>query len=133
MGVSFMLLGLVISFAGPQETTRGNARKEALGGFEIGRIMAHDLLIPIPSIASHSREGRNPEIIKIEVQGSMDALHSFFTTAMPEFRWKPTLPAGRPCWTQVHPKNASIETVCITIPEDGGKATLSVKSVGDAK
>jgi hypothetical protein len=62
MGVLSVVLGLIISLAGPtsfaQEMARRNARKEALGGFEIGRIMAHDLLIPIPSIASHSREGR---------------------------------------------------------------------------
>jgi hypothetical protein len=137
MGLLTLLLGLVISLAGPQqvsreETARRNARKEALGGFEISRIMVHDLLIPIPSFADHRREGRNPEIIKIEVQGSTDALRSFFATAMPEFKWKSMGTIDSRCWTQVHPKNTSIETVCINIPEDG-KATLSVRSVGDAK
>ena len=128
MGVLSILLGLGISLAGPQ----GNARKEALGGFEISRIMVHDLPIPIPAVSNYRREGRNPEIIRIEAPGTTDALHSFFTTAMPEFRWKSMAPAGRPCWTQAHPRNTSIETVCMNIQEDG-IATLSVRSVADAK
>jgi len=137
MGVLFFLVGLVTSLAGPQQVSREGAarrktRQEALDGFEISRIMVHDLLIPIPSFANPRREGRNPETIKIEVQGSTDALHSFFATAMPEYKWKPIGTIDSRCWTQVHPKNTSIETVCINIPEDG-KATLSVRSVGDAK
>ena len=140
MSVLSLLLGLVVSLAGPQQVsreetdqkTRSNARKEALGGFEISRIIVHDLLIPIPSFSNYRREGRNPEIITIEAPGSTDALHSFFTTAMPEFKWKPMGPGGRPCWTQVHPRNESIESVCINIP-DYGKATLSVRSIADAK
>jgi hypothetical protein len=129
MGILSLLLGLAISLAGPQEVSR----KEALGGFEINRIMVHNLLIPMPDSSTYRREGRNPEIIKIEVRGSADALRSFFATAMAEFKWKPVRDFGsRFCWTQVQPNNASIETVCVNIPEDG-KATLSVKSVGDAK
>ena len=141
MGVLFLLLGLFISLAGPPQDSReetvqarSNARKEALGGFGISHIIVHDLLIPIPSSSNHRREGRNPEIISIEVQGSTDALLSFFLTAMPEFKWKPIGPfgIGRPCWTQVHPKYTSIEQVCMNIPDDG-KATLFVRSVTDAK
>jgi hypothetical protein len=139
MGALCMVLGLVISLAGPQEvsrveTARGSARKEALGGFEISRIMVHDLLIPIPSSSSYRREGRNPEIIRIEAAGTTDALYSFFATAMPEFKWKPMggPVSSRPCWTQVNAKSTSIESVCMNISEDG-KATLSVRSVADAK
>jgi hypothetical protein len=126
MDVLSLLLGLVISLAGPQEVSR------TLGGFEISPIMVRDLLIPIPSFANHRREGRNPEIVKIEVQGSTDALHAFFITAMPRFKWKPMGTIDSRCWTQVHPKHTSIETVCLNVPEDG-KATLTVRSLGDAK
>jgi hypothetical protein len=139
MGVLSLLIGLMISLAGPQQVsreetaqTRRNARKEALGGFEISHIMVHDLLIPIPSFSNYRREGRNPEIIRIELQGSSDALRSFFATAMPEFKWKPIGLIESRCWTQVHPKNTSIEHVCMNTPADG-KATLSVTSVTDAK
>ena len=137
MGALSLLLGLVISLAGPQqvsreETARRSARKEALAGFEITHIMVHDLLIPIPSLSNHRREGRNPEIIRIEVEGSTDALRSFFATAMAEFKWKPMGAIDPLCWTQVHPKNTSIERVCLHIPEYG-KATLRVTSVTDAK
>jgi hypothetical protein len=139
MGVLSLLLGLIISMAGAQQVSRqetaqarSNARKAALGGFEISHILVHDLLIPIPSFSNQRREGRNPEIIRIEVDGSIDALHSFFTTAMPEFKWKPVGPIESRCWTQVHPKHTSIERVCINTPEYG-KATLFVTSVADAK
>jgi hypothetical protein len=140
MGVLSLLLGLVISLAGPQQVSReetaqatSNARKQALGGFEISHIMVHDLLIPIPSFSDYRREGRNPEIVRIDVQGSTDALHSFFLTAMPQFKWKPMGPfgGGRPCWTQVHPKYTSIETVCVNATD--GKVTLTVRSETDAK
>jgi hypothetical protein len=135
MSLLSLLLGLMVSLPGPQqvrdETARRNARKEALGGFEISHIMVHGLLIPIPSFANHRREGRNPETIKIEVDGSADALRLFFSTAMPEFKWKPMGTINSPlCWRQV---TTSIETVCVNIPEDGGKATLFVRSVGDAQ
>jgi hypothetical protein len=112
------------------ESDKRRLRQEALGGFQISEIMVHDLRVPIPNGSSTRRSGMNPEIIKLAPSsGNSQAVMRFFSTALPEFKWKPMEGVATRCWTQVNAKADRTERLCFDVDDPFGNASIYVTTV----